>query len=319
MSTEATARRSVPISVVTCSHNPRADYLTRVLDALKSQALPVSSWEFLVIDSASDEPLGARIGLTWHPNARCIREDTPGLTRARLRGIAESIGDLLVFVDDDNVLDHDFLAQALRIYEQRPDIGSWSGATRPGFDEPAPDWTRRHWGNLVIRDVPRDIWSNLPMLPDTMPCGAGLCVRRAVASHYAALHQQGKRPFALDRNGTSLLSGGDNDLAACACDIGMGVGIFGALRLTHLIPANRLRESYLVSLAENIALSSVILKSFRAPASATAPVSLKRRIADLLRSSIMSSRDRRVFRAVRRGEDRARKMLTSMAPTASQK
>lgn len=316
--TTTSSEQSPSITVITCSHNPRADYLARVFGALKSQTISAADWHYLVIDSASADPLCARIDLSWHPQARCIREDTPGLTRARLRGIAESTGDLLIFVDDDNVVDPDFLRQAARIASERPDIGSWSGATRPGFDEPAPEWTRRHWGNLVIREVPRDMWSNLPMLPDTMPCGAGLCVRRTVAECYRSLHENGKRAFALDRNGNSLVSGGDNDLAACACDIGLGVGIFGALRLTHLIPANRLRESYLVSLAENIALSTVILRSFRTPSSAIAPLSVKRRVADVLRSAIMSSRERRVFKAVRRGERRAREMLASMPSAASQ-
>lgn len=304
------------ISVITCSHNPRADYLARVLESLRAQTIDPSRWEFLLVDSASNEPLASRVDLSWHPRARFVREDAPGLTRARLRGIAESTGDLLVFVDDDNVLDADFLEQAVRIYEERPNIGSWSGATRPGFEEPAPGWTRRHWGNLVIREVPRDMWSNLPMLPDTMPCGAGLCVRRSVAARYAELHDSGKRPFALDRNGTSLLSGGDNDLAACACDIGLGVGIFSALRLTHLIPKDRLRESYLLALAENIALSTVILRSFRAPLGSIAPPSLKRRIADTLRLLFKSPHERRVFRAVRRGERRAMEQLAAMSASS---
>jgi glycosyltransferase involved in cell wall biosynthesis len=303
------------ISVITCSHNPRADYLTRVLAALRAQMIDPSRWELVIVDSASTDPLSARIDLSWHPAARVVRENEPGLTRARLRGISESVGDLLVFVDDDNVLDEDFLEQAVRIYDSRPDIGSWSGASRPGFDEPAPEWTRRHWGNLVIRDVPHDLWSNIPMLPDTMPCGAGLCVRRSVASCYVQLHEGGKRPFALDRNGTSLLSGGDNDLAACACDIGLGVGVFGAMRLTHLIPASRLNESYLLALAENIALSSVILRSFRsAPGSIAAP-SLKKRVANSIRSALMSRRERRIFRAVRRGESRALAQLAALRTT----
>ena len=307
------------LSVITCSHNPRADYLARVLEALRAQTMHVQQWEYLLIDSASTDPLEPRIDLGWHPHSRCVREQEAGLTRARLRGIAEAKGDLLVFVDDDNVLDPDFLEQAVHIYDGRPDIGSWSGASRPGFDEPAPSWTRRHWGNLVIRDVPRDMWSNLPMLPDTMPCGAGLCVRRQVAEHYAALHHDGKRPIALDRNGTSLLSGGDNDLAACACDIGLGVGIFGALRLTHLIPASRLSESYLLSLAENIALSSIVLRSFRAESAPIAAPTLKSQLADTLRLATMKARDRRVFRAVRRGERRAREELAAMRSAATAK
>ena len=312
---EPAGDRTVRFSVITCSHNPRADYLARVLEALATQTIDPSQWEFLLVDSASRDPLAPRVNLAWHPRARCVRENEPGLTRARLRGIAESTGELLVFVDDDNVLDADFLEQAARIHIGRPDIGSWSGATRPGFDAPAPAWARRHWGNLVLRDVPRDMWSNLPMLPDTMPCGAGLCVRRSVAAWYVSLHENGKRSFTLDRNGASLLSGGDNDLAACACDIGLGVGVFRALRLTHLIPMDRLRESYLLALAENIALSTVILRSFRSPPESVAAPSLKKRIADTLRALTMNSRERRIFRAVRRGERRALQQLAAVKPS----
>jgi glycosyltransferase involved in cell wall biosynthesis len=306
------AEAALLVSVVTCTHDPRVEYLTRVLDALAAQSLPLSQWELILVDSASKKPLLTRVDLAWHPRARCVREDEPGLTRARLRGIAESRGDLLVFVDDDNVLDPEFIEVATRIYRERPDIGSWSGDTRPSFDAPPATWTKRYWGNLVIRDVPRDLWSNLPMLPDTMPCGAGLCVRKDVAEWYSKLHKSGKRPFTLDRNGASLLSGGDNDLAACACDIGLGVGVFAALHLTHLIPSTRLREEYLLDLAENIALSTVILRSFRDPSDVIQPPRLKTRAADVLRVMLMDSRARRFFRATRRGEGRARQQLASL-------
>lgn len=305
------------VSVVTCTHDPRAEYLTRVLDALAAQSLPMSQWELILVDSASKKPLLTWVDFAWHPRVRCVREDEPGLTRARLRGIAESRGDLLVFVDDDNVLNPGFLEAATRIYRERPDIGSWSGGTHPGFDAPPASWTKRYWGNLVIREVPRDLWSNLPMLPDTMPCGAGLCVRREVAAWYSELHRSGKRPFTLDRNGSSLLSGGDNDLAACACDIGLGVGVFAALHLTHLIPSNRLREDYLLDLAENIALSTVILRSFRAPSDVIQLPPFKTRAADMLRVMLMDSRARRFFRATKRGERRARQQLASLQRSAS--
>jgi hypothetical protein len=116
---------------------------------------------------------------------------------------------------------------------------------------------------LVIREFDHDVWSNLPRLPQSMPCGAGLCVRRAVAQRYVNLHDSGKRSFQFDRNGKSLLSGGDNDLAACACDLGLGVGLIAALKLTHLISPDRLTEDYLTRLAEGIFFSAVVLGYFR--------------------------------------------------------
>ena len=72
------------ISVVICSHNPREDYLRRVLAALKAQTLPKEQWELLLIDNASKEPLAGR-WVFWHPYARIIRENQLGLTPARLR------------------------------------------------------------------------------------------------------------------------------------------------------------------------------------------------------------------------------------------
>src|ERR1700722_2249773 len=97
------------VSVIICSHNPRENYLRRVLDALRAQTLPAQEWELLLVDNASTEPLAGRFDLSWHPNARHVREEKTGLTPARLRGIAEANGELLVFVDDDNVLRSDYL------------------------------------------------------------------------------------------------------------------------------------------------------------------------------------------------------------------
>jgi hypothetical protein len=210
---------------------------------------------------------------------------------------------LLVFVDDDNVLDADFLETALRTTEERPFLGSWSGQCRPAFDEPPPEWTRRYWGNLVIREFDNDVWSNLPRLSQSMPCGAGLCVRREVALHYLDLHESGKRSFQFDRKGKSLLSGGDNDLAACACDIGLGVGLIASLKLTHLISPERLTEDYLVRLAEGIHYSSTLLDSEYGmqPRRRTA----LGRAADFLRIVRLQQPHARILRAAYRGRDRA--------------
>ena len=56
--------------------------------------------------------LADRFNISWHPNGRHVREDELGLTPARLRGVAEAVAELLVFVDDDNILDPDYLEQA---------------------------------------------------------------------------------------------------------------------------------------------------------------------------------------------------------------
>jgi len=300
---------STEISVITCAHNPRREYLKQVLDALSGQTLDKQRWEYLLIDNASDEPLSERIDLSWHPNSRHIREDRLGLTPARLRGISESTGEILVFVDDDNVLDLDYLEQVAQISDARPMLGAFGGQVRPVFEETPPAWTKQYWSRLVIREFEHDRWSNVPSLHDTMPSGAGLCVRRRVANEYLAYHTNGKRRFMMDRAGTMLLSGGDTDLAATACDLGLGTGLFTALKLSHLILRERLQEDYLVRLVEGMAFSGVVLKSFRSNGAAPTKARLQTQAADLLRMLLMDSRQRRFFRAVRSGERKAAQFL----------
>jgi hypothetical protein len=299
----------VNLSVIICSHNARPDYFTRCLGALRAQTLATENWELLVVDNCSVPSLESRFDFSWHPHAWLVREDRLGLTPARLRGIREVHGDLLVFVDDDNVLDPDYLEQALRIAHDMPFIGAWSGHCRGEFDEPPPEWSRRYWGNLSVRDVTADIWSNLPRLPDTMPYGAGLCVRRAVAHLYLKLHEDGRRRMQMDRAGDSLLSGGDNDLAARACDLNMGVGVMTALKLTHLIPPERMTVDYHVRLADGIHYSAAILDAEHKVF--TPPRSRVGLIVDFLRTMRLKQPDRKILAAAYRGRNRAHRELAA--------
>jgi hypothetical protein len=295
------------LSVIICTHNPRQDYFARALAALASQTLDQAKWELLIVDNRSEPAIAGRFDLSWRPDVRILREEQLGLTPARLRGIREARGELLVFVDDDNVLDSDYLEQALRISRERPWLGSWSGQCLPGFESEPEEWTRRYWGNLAIREFEDDVWSNLPRLADTMPCGAGLCVRRAVAAEYLCVHDKGLRGVQLDRTGTSLMSGGDNDLAACACDIGLGVGLVSALKLVHLMPAERLTLDYLTRLAEGIHYSSVLLDAERGKRVAWRGIA--GRLADVLRLTKLSGPHRKIGRAAQRGTRRAERFL----------
>jgi glycosyltransferase involved in cell wall biosynthesis len=295
------------VGVIICTHNARPDYFGRCLAALRGQTLPVEGWDLLIVDNRSDRPVTSAIDLSWHPKARVVCESILGLTPARLRGIREKRADLLVFVDDDNVLAPDYLQRAVAIANEYPFLGAWSGQCLPEFDVEPPEWTRRYWGTLCIREFGADVWSNLPLLPETMPCGAGLCVRWQVAIRYLGLYDRGVRSMLLDRVGTSLVSGGDNDLAACACDINLGVGLFCALKLVHLLPPQRLTEDYLCRLVEGIEYSATILMAERGtPVRARGLIG---KIADLLRVLRRRGPHRNIQRAVFRGRADAARWL----------
>jgi hypothetical protein len=227
-----------------------------------------------------------------------------------LRGIRESSGEVVVFVDDDNVLDTDYLDKVAEVTVSQPFLGAWSGSVEPEFESPPPEWTKRYWGNLVIRDVTRDAWSNIYFDDRTTPLGAGLSVRRPVALEYLRLHDEGIRRFRMDRAGQDLVSGGDNDLAACAIDLGLACGVIASLHLKHLIPPERLTEEYLLRLIEGVSYSGMILRSFRSETKdGIKAKGLVGKAADVVRKARMSPRERKFHNAVMRGQDRARKQL----------
>ncbi|MEH2153413.1 glycosyltransferase [Nostoc sp.] len=295
------------LSLIICTHNPQCDYLDKVLKALQAQTLPLKQWELLLIDNASDELLSSKIDLSWHPQARHIREEQLGLTHARLQGIKEAIGETLVFVDDDNILDIDFLEKALQIRKDWPILGAWGGQIIPYFEEPPPEWTKPYWPLLAIQEFDRDRWSNLSHQYEIVPYGAGLCVRKIVAEKYANLLCHQPERANMDRKGKLLISGGDIDLALTACDIGLGIGQFTSLKVTHLIPGFRLQEDYLLRLMEGINYSVIMLKYFRGQMPNR--ISWRKKLLQYYASWRMSNKDRRFYHASRKGETRAIKEI----------
>ena len=67
------------ISVLICTHNPDLERLQRVFTALDQQTMSKDRWECIVIDNCSEPPLSGRVDITWHPKARCVREERLGL------------------------------------------------------------------------------------------------------------------------------------------------------------------------------------------------------------------------------------------------
>lgn len=252
------------LSVIICAHNPRRDMLARVLSALDAQGLPKGKWELLLIDNASERPLADAWDLSWHPRARHIREDELGLTPARIRGIRESCGDLLVYVDDDNVLAPDYLQTALALFRQHPFLGTiGAGTLDPEFAAPpAPDLLP-FLGLLALRRVAAASWSNNPGDYASVPWGAGLCVARHVAEHYPQLLKQLGVDELLDRRGTALFGDGDTTFSWSSVVNGRGFGVFPELRVTHMIPAHRTTPEYILRLVRDSSFSGGVLTYLR--------------------------------------------------------
>lgn len=247
------------ISVVIPAHNPRLDYLQAVLGALRTQTLPASEWELLVVDNRSEPPLSGRMDLKWHPNTAVVREEALGLTRARVAGFQHARGDFIVLVDDDNMLASDYLANVVRLFTAHPRIGALGGKSLAEFESEPPEWAGEFLALLALRDLGDSPHISNGLRPngasrnqypaDAAPIGAGMAIRREAARQWLA---NSSTTQLSDRRGDELTSGGDNDIVFTLMKHGWQVGYFPELSLTHLISTGRLDADYLARLNRGI-------------------------------------------------------------------
>ncbi len=236
------------ISVVICTYNPSEKNIARALDAVLCQDLNREEWELLVVDNNSTTPV-KDMAVVKNRKVRVVFEAKQGLSAARECGIRHSSGDILVFVDDDNVLASDYLTNVKTIFENSY-IGIVSGAIAPEYEEEPPAWLYKFEIMLAIRKPhgEKTYLTNIPVCNQYFPIGAGAAVRRKLIEAYYEAIAEGST-YISGRVGKELSSAEDIDLDFFAISRGFLVGMAGALKMKHIIPASRMTSEYLCRLA----------------------------------------------------------------------
>lgn len=221
--------------------------------SLENQTIPLDRWELVLVDNASNPPI-ERMDFKLPSNCRIVSEARPGLTNARLCGINSTTGNLIIFVDDDNLLAEDYLERSLEVSNAFPFLGVWGGRSLPEFELTPPNWMKPFWANLALHDFIADRWTNQKDF-SCFPCGAGMCIRRDLAEEWAARTRTNLLSLSLGRTGKALASGEDTDIVLGVIAAGWGIGKFTDLSLTHIIPKERLTLEYHCRLAHGMGIS----------------------------------------------------------------
>ncbi|MGV3464692.1 MAG: glycosyltransferase [Heyndrickxia sp.] len=293
------------LSVIICTYNPSIIYLNKTLDALKSQTLAQEYWELIIVDNNSSNNFLEKIDTSWHSNIKIVLEERQGLTSARIAGINNSLGEYIIFVDDDNLLENDYLEEALNISKKWPLLGAFGGNIEGLSETPPENWTKEYWYYLAIRSTDKDYWSNDFNASKAEPCGAGLCIKKEVGLRYVTELNDNTLRQRLDRVGTSLISGGDTDIVLTALDMNLGMGVFKSLRMRHIIPKERITEGYLLRLMEGLKYSHIILSKFRKNPKETYEHSMLDKIRNSYYLLKLRGRDRKFYKAKVDGEIKA--------------
>jgi glucosyl-dolichyl phosphate glucuronosyltransferase len=128
------------ISIIVCTYN-RASVLRRMLASFFNQEdLNTVNYEILIIDNNSnDETKSVASEFLFHHESRYIFEPKQGLSAARNRGVLESKGDIIAFLDDDVIVDKHWLKQLNECFIET-NADAVGGRAYLIMEKQAPEW-----------------------------------------------------------------------------------------------------------------------------------------------------------------------------------
>lgn len=229
------------VTVALCTWN-RSSILDRTLQHFCELRVPGSvSWELVVVDnnSTDDTPAVVQSYAGRLPVVRLF-EPVQGVSSARNRALGAARGELLLFTDDDILVDRDWVGAYLDAARRWPAAGFFGGPIVPSYDREPPAWFRRHEKILgpYIGEALDLGERERPFTPNEWPWGGNMAFRRG------AVRDVRFEP-ALGRRG--------NERAACGelvfCRELARAGLEGvwapAARVAHRVGAERLTVSFL--------------------------------------------------------------------------
>ncbi|MCU1497801.1 MAG: type phosphodiesterase/nucleotide pyrophosphatase [Acidimicrobiales bacterium] len=104
----------------------RAGVLGGAIDSVRNQTH--ANWELLVVDDHSRDATPALLAAIDEPRLRVLASRGAGVAAARNTGLDHATGDVVVYLDDDNRYDPDWLKAVAWAFSERPTAGVGFGA-----------------------------------------------------------------------------------------------------------------------------------------------------------------------------------------------
>ncbi len=128
------------VTVVICTWN-RCELLRQTLDGLTKISVPPDTcWDILVVNNnCSDDTSSVVRTFCGRLEIREVLESRPGLSHARNRALQEVTSAYLVWIDDDVLVDREWLSALVGAVRRHPDVHAFGGLIEPWFVvEPDP-------------------------------------------------------------------------------------------------------------------------------------------------------------------------------------
>ena len=241
----------IRLSLIIPTHN-RSERLIAALESVIRQDLPAADWECVVVSNNSTDDTVARFGdfAARYPglNLRLVTEDGPGVSYARNRGIAETSAPLLVFIDDDERINPGFLRAYADFFDAHPDAVVAGGRIIAEYVTGRPAWLSKYTEMPIAN--PMDFGDAVRPFPaGRVPGGGNMAFRRSAALRYGGFDPS------LGRVGRMLIGGEENDFFERLMRGGETCWYVPGAVMWHIIPPDKLTESYFLRLCYNVGVS----------------------------------------------------------------
>lgn len=235
------------VSLVICCYNG-AKRIQKVLYHLSKQTgMQGIAWEIILIDNNSTDDTTTVVETEWKKlqsniPLKIVHEDKPGLSFARQKGVHEAIYNIVIFCDDDNWLQNNYVSLAYQVMLENEQVGIVGGMGLPFAEIKLPSWFDSYQNVYAVgKQLPATGYAN----KRGYLMGAGMIIRKQI---FLQLESIGFISMLSDRKGNELSSGGDTELCLLAMQSGYDLYYDERLQFTHYITSNRLKWSYCVAI-----------------------------------------------------------------------
>ena len=248
------------VSVILCCYNSVLR-LPSTLVHLSRQITQNASWEIILVDNGSTDGTSECAKRTWESYSITgvpfilIQEETPGLSFARMAGVHAASYDYLIFCDDDNWLESDYVERAFELMSLDKRIGIMGGLNTAVSDVNLPVWF--HEMQLAYACGPQAAQDG--EVPRQYITGAGMIIRKEI---FTTLQSLGFKSQLTDRKGEELSSGGDSEICFIASMLGFKLIYSSELRLQHYMGESRINWPYFVKMTLEHAKASYKLQYY---------------------------------------------------------
>lgn len=237
-------QRNPVLSIVVCTYN-RDVYIENTLEHLIQQDIDKDLIEILIINNNSTDKT-EHICLDFieqhlQEPIYYFLETQQGHSYSRNRGIMESRGELVAFIDDDAFVEKSFSQHIIYFFKENPQVKVIGGKIIPVYETKEPSWMSPFLLPLVSAlDMGDEV---KPFTGRKFPIGANVTFRKNVFDRYGFFN------VALGRKGIGLAGGDEKELVLRLKADTAPIYYVPSVVVRHIIPDKRLSKAYIKGLA----------------------------------------------------------------------